>query len=331
MIDDILNTFPNISIRTLCATLSISRGALYREKSRKDQPIKIGHSTRALSDQEHASVLMHLHSERFIDRSPQEVYATLLDEGEYLCSIRTMYRILNQEKEVRERRLQKRHPKYAKPELLANGPNQLWSWDITQLKGPWRGLFYYLYAILDVFSRYITGWMVADHQLASHSERLIRETCVRQNIDYNQLIIHSDNGKQMNAKNVSQLVASLGLTQSFSRPHVSNDNPYSESHSKTLKYFPDFPERFGSMEDALSYCRRFFQWYNTEHRHSGLGLLTPHSVHYGESESILMKRSQILSEAYQNNPERFVHGCPKPVPLPKEVWINKPKELDNSV
>jgi len=269
-------------------------------------------------------VLEVLHEPRFCDLAPSEVYATLLDEKRYLCSERTMYRILEANQEVRERRDQLRHPAYAKPELLATAPNQLWSWDITKLLGPAKWTYFYLYVILDVFSRYVVGWMVADGESAVLAERLIEATCQRQNIQPGQLTIHADRGSSMKSKLVAFLLADLGITKTHSRPHVSDDNPFSESHFKTLKYRPDFPEKFGCIEDSRGFCGDFFPWYNTEHHHSGLGLFTPHDVHYGLASARRAARAVVLAAAHRAHPERFLRGVPSPAPLPTAVWINKP-------
>jgi putative transposase len=253
------------------------------------------------------------------------VYATLLDEQTYLCHWRTMYRILKAHHEVRERRHQLQHPRSAKPELVATGPNQLWSWDITKLRGPAKWHYYYLYVILDVFSRYVVGWLLAEQESAQLAETLIAETCAKQQITRDELTLHADRGGPMKAKTVGQLLIELGITQSHSRPHVPDDNPYSEAHFKTLKYQPDFPGRFGSFQEALAWARRFFPWYNHQFYHSSLGLLTPASVHYGQAEVILDHRQQVLQAAYQAHPERFVQGRPQPPSLPAEVWINQPQ------
>jgi len=269
-------------------------------------------------------VLDILHADRFIDRSPWAIYAALLDEGSYLCSVRTMYRILKEQGEVRERRNHLSHPVYWKPELLATGPNQVWSWDITKLKGPVKWTYYYLYVLLDIFSRYVVGWMVASRECASLAQKLIEQSCEKQSIVPSQLTIHSDRGPSMSSKPVALLLADLGVTKSHSRPHVSNDNPYSEAQFKTLKYRPDFPERFGSLEDARSFGQRFFPWYNTEHYHSGIGYLTPAQVQFGFSDQIVKEREAVLRKAYQRYPDRFKQGLPKPLPLPEAAWINKP-------
>ena len=265
-----------------------------------------------------------LNSERFQDCAPRQVYATLLDEATYLCSWRTMYRILAAEDEVRERREQSRHPTYTKPELLATRPRELWSWDITKLKGPAKWTYYYLYVILDVFSRYVVGWMISERETAELAEAFIAETCAKEGIDRDQLTLHADRGSAMTSKSVAHLLTDLGVTKTHSRPHVSNDNPYSESQFKTLKYRPDFPGQFGSAADARAWARPFFQWYNQEHHHSGLGLLTPATVHGGQAAATIAARQEVLLTAYQAHPERFVRGTPKPPALPTAVWINPP-------
>ncbi len=239
-----------------------------------------------------------------------------------------MYRILADSQEVRERRNQLRHPAYKKPELLATAPNQVWSWDITKLLGPAKWTYFYLYVILDIYSRYVVGWMVASRESADLAQRLIRETVQKQEISENQLIIHSDRGPSMKSHGVAQLLANLGVTKSHSRPHVSNDNPFSESQFKTLKYRPDFPGRFGCQQDAISYCRGFFHWYNNEHYHSGIAMLTPAMVHYGSADNVLAKRQQVLNTAYDAHPERFVSKPPTPPRQPKAVWINPPLSTD---
>jgi putative transposase len=274
-------------------------------------------------------VLACLHQERFQDRSPSAVYATLLDEGQYHCSIRTMYRLLERRGESRERRDQLTHPAYQKPELLATAPNQLWSWDITKLLGPAKWTYFYLYVILDVFSRYVVGWMVAPRESAELAKRLIEDTCEKQHIQPGQLTIHADRGFVMTSKSVAFLLADLGVTKTHSRPYVSDDNPYSESQFRTLKYRPEFPDRFGCIQDSRGFCGGFFPWYNDEHRHSGLGLLTPAMVHYHQAPAILRQWQTVLDAAYSAHPERFVHKPPKSPELQKEVWINKPLESDN--
>jgi len=269
-------------------------------------------------------VLDQLNSDRFADQSPRQVYSKLLDEGSYLCSVRTMYRILEENQSTRERRNQLSHPKYKKPELLATGPNEVWSWDITKLKGPEKWTYYYLYVILDIYSRTVVGWMLAHRESSDLAKQLIQTTIEKHQISADQLIIHSDRGPSMTSHSVAHLLGSLGVTKSHSRPHVSNDNPFSESQFKTMKYRPDFPQRFGSYEDSLGFCRRFFHWYNNEHYHSGIGMMTPASLHYGQAETILSAREETLERAWHQNPERFVHGIPKPQGLPEAVWINAP-------
>jgi putative transposase len=283
----------------------------------------------ALSEEERAAVLEQLHSERFVDASPAQVYATLLDEGTYLASERTMYRILAAAGESGERRDQLRHPAYAKPELLATGPNQLWSWDITKLKGPATWSWFYLYVLLDASSRYVTGWLLASRESGVLADRLIAETVAREGVTGG-LTIHADRGPAMTSKPVAYLLADLGITKSHSRPHVSNDNPFSEAQFKTLKYRPDFPSRFGSIEDARAFCRSFFGWYNAEHRHSALGLMTPEMVHRGRAPEVRAARAVVLDTAYAAHPERFVRKRPEPPPLPTAVWINPPKEPPSS-
>ena len=321
---------PSIKTAAACRALGVSRATQYRHcrNSRGAAPSPAPRRTaplsRALSESERQAVLDLLHGERFVDQSPAQVYATLLDEGSYLCSIRTMYRLLHEKEEVRERRNQARHPQYARPELLATGPNQLWSWDITRLMGPSKWTYYYLYVIMDVYSRYVVGWMVAPAESAALAERLIGDTCAKQNIDQGQLTLHADRGSSMRSKPVALLLADLGVTKTHSRPHVSNDNPFSESQFKTMKYRPEFPDCFGSAEDGRSFCQGFFSWYNTEHHHSGLGLLTPAVVHYGRDKEVIANRNVTLAAAYASHPTRFVRRVPRQSALPEAVWINPP-------
>jgi putative transposase len=318
---------PRLGVAPTCEAIGLSRATYYRGQIPRPEllPRTI---PRALSAVERSAVLEVLHEPRFVDLSPGEVYATLLDENSYLCSQRTMYRILAANREVRERRDQLRHPQYAAPELLAARPNELWSWDITKLLGPAKWTYYYLYVILDVFSRYVVGWMVAYQESAALAERLIEATCTRQGIVPGQLTMHADRGSSMKSKPVAFLLADLGVTKTHSRPHVSNDNPYSEAQFKTLKYRPDFPERFGAIQDARAHCGDFFPWYNTEHRHSGIGLMTPHDVHYGLAAEKLVGRTAVLVKAHAAHPERFVRGLPTLPELPKEVWINRPRKVE---
>jgi putative transposase len=282
-------------------------------------------SHRALSRQEVQKVKDVLHELRFVDKSVAEIYATLLDEGTFHCSMSTMYRILRSSQEVRERRNVLRHPTYQRPELLAIAPNQVWSWDITKLRGPVKWTYYYLYVILDIYSRHVVGWMVAPRESAELAKHLISQTCNRQGVqEDSDLIIHSDRGTAMTSKAVAMLLSELGVTKSLNRPHVSNDNPYSESQFKTLKYHPKFPGRFGSIEDARAFCERFFHWYNHEHRHSGIALMTPSTVHYGHGNVCNEKRQATLNVAYEQHPERFVQGSPRTISLPAAAWINPP-------
>jgi putative transposase len=278
-----------------------------------------------LSSFERKTVLDLLTSERFADDSPRQIWATLLDEGKYFCSVSTMYRILRAECGVRERRDQLRHPVYSKPELLATGPNQVWSWDITKLLGPAKWTYFYLYVILDIFSRYVVGWTLAPRESGTLAQQLIAETCSKQSIVPGQLTVHADRGSSMKSKMVAQLLADLGVTKTHSRPYVSDDNPFSESQFRTMKYRPEFPERFGSIQDGRAFCRPFFDWYNTQHHHSGIGLHTPHSVHHGLAQALDHARRLTLSEAHLAHPERFVRKPPEPPALPGAVWINPPK------
>jgi len=323
---------PEIGLADACRSLGVSRATAYRH--RKPKPSSTIRARRrsplALSDEERGVVLAQLRSERFVDTSPAAVYATLLDEGRYLASERTMYRILADHAEVRERRAQLRHPAYAKPELLATGPNELWSWDITKLKGPAKWTWFYLYVILDVFSRYVPGWMVATRESSALAERLIADTVAKERIGPGSLTIHADRGSSMASRPVALLLADLGIAKSHSRPHTSNDNPYSEAQFKTLKYRPGFPARFGSIEDARAFCREFFGWYNTEHRHAGIGLLTPATVHAGRAAEVHAARVVTLVDAYAAHPERFVHRPPSPPDLPTNVWINPPSKKEVS-
>jgi putative transposase len=316
-----------VGIAPACEALAVSRATLYRHRSPgcKGNPVR-RRSHRALSEEEQQQVLDVLNSERFVDASPAQAYAILLDEGIYYCSIRTMYRILAAHGEVRERRDQLRHPSYKKPELLATSPNEVWSWDITKLRGPVKWTYFYLYVILDIFSRYVVGWMVAHRESAELAKRLIKESCRKQGIEPDRLTVHADRGPSMQSKSVALLLSDLGVIKSHSRPYVSNDNPYSEAQFKTLKYQPEFPDRFGSIQDARSYCSAFFHYYNTWHRHSGIGLMTPEAVHYGQAEMINVARQDTLLSAYALHPERFVAKVPKPPHLPREVWINPPQK-----
>jgi putative transposase len=314
-----------IGTRAACRALGVAPATLYR---RRRPPEKRIHerkpSARALSCEEREDVLEVLHSDRFVDCSPAQVWAALLDEGRYLCSQRTMYRVLDAQGEVRERRDQLRHPSYTKPELLAERPNELWSWDITKLLGPQKWTYFYLYVILDVFSRYVVGWTVQHRESATVAEQLIAQAISQQGISAGSLTIHADRGSAMTSKPVAFLLADLGVTRTHSRPYTSADNPYSEAQFRTLKYRPGFPNRFGSIEDSRGFCRDFFPWYNHEHRHSGIGLMTPAAVHYQKASLLHAERARVLATAYNQRPERFVRGVPRPPELPTAVWINRP-------
>ena len=311
------------SMRTApaCRALGLPRASLYRGRRPAAVPRPRPVPARALDPVERQGVLDLLHT-RFVDQAPGQVHATLLDEGTYLCSPRTMYRLLDAAQEIKERRDQVRRPHYAAPELLAMRPNEVWSWDITKLLGPAKWTYFYLYVILDIFSRYVVGWMLAPRESAALAERLIAETCAKQGIQPGQLTLHADRGGAMRSKPVALLLADLGVTKTHSRPQVSNDNPFSEAQFKTLKYCPQFPERFGSIEDGRAFGQDFFRWYNQEHRHSGLGFLTPAVVHFSQAARVRAHRQHVLTAAYAAHPERFVNGAPKPADLPQAVWIN---------
>jgi len=335
--DAVVALTPLVGRKAACAAVGMSRATHYRTHpvSEPVEPVEPRparepqRQPRALTPQEQATVLEVLHSERFADAAPATVYATLLDEGSYLASESTMYRLLRARGETGDRRNHATHPAKVKPELVASGPNQVWSWDITKLHGPAKWTYYYLYVILDIFSRYPVGWMVASRESAVLAERLIAESVRKQQVDRGQLTLHADRGSSMASKPVAFLLADLGVTKSHSRPHCSNDNPYSEAQFKTLKYRPDFPERFGSIEDARVFCDRFFRWYAHEHRHSGIGLHTPADLHYGRAHAIREARGRVLDTAYADRPERFVHKAPEPPKLPGAVWINKPEDKES--
>jgi putative transposase len=277
-----------------------------------------------LSQDEHDKAHALLLCERFVDQAPAAIVATLLDAGEYVCSARTMYRILSHQKQLKERRRGHRQVSYSKPELLATAPNQVWSWDITKLKGPVTWSYFYLYVILDIYSRYVVGWMIADREAASLAKTLIRDSCDKQHIQPQQLTLHADRGASMKSKAVAHLLADLGVTKTHSRPRTSDDNPYSEAQFKTLKYRPDFPARFGSIQDARVHCQRFFYWYNQQHKHSGIAMLTPQTVHHNNADNVLKQRQQILTLAFDRHPSRFKGKPPRPQSLPEAAWINKP-------
>jgi putative transposase len=270
-------------------------------------------------------VLDVANSDRFVDAAPAEIVATLLEDGTYYCSTRSLYRYLADEGLVRERRDQLRHPEYKKPQLLATKPNEVWTWDITKLLGPEKWKYFYLYVVLDLFSRYVVGWLLAEHENASLAKRLISETYAKEGIEDGQLTIHGDRGAPMTSKTLAQLMADLAITKSHSRPHVSDDNPFSESHFKTLKYRPDFPGRFSGFEAAHAHAREFFDWYNGQHRHSGIAYLAPADVHHGRAGELIAARQRVLDAAFAAHPERFQRP-PRAALLPPGVWINKPSE-----
>jgi putative transposase len=333
MIDDaITDLAPLVGTREACRVTGRPQATHYRRhrqspapvrppKQRKPQP-------RALSAAERAEVRSVLNSAEHVDKAPAAIYHGLLDQGAYLASVSTMYRILREHGEVRERRRQATHPTRVKPELVATAPNRVWSWDITKLLGPAKWTYYYLYVIIDIFSRYAVGWLLAEAESAELAEKLLADTIAKHAVDADQLTIHADNGSSMASKPVAFLLADLGVTKSHSRPHTSNDNPYSEAQFKTLKYRPDFPERFGSLADARAFCQRFFTWYNTAHYHCGIGYHHPIDVHYGHAETVRDARADVLTTAYTRNPERFVRKHPEPPALPTTAWINKPDETD---
>ena len=320
-------------VSAACAAVGVARASVHRHRVRlagqEPTPRSRPRPPRALAVQERQTVLALLHEPRFVDLAPAEVYATLLDEGVYHCSIRTMYRLLAEHDEVRDGRDQLRHPVYRKPELLAKAPNEVWSWDITKLMGPMKWSYYYLYVILDIFSRRVVGWCVADAESATLFKALFEETLAKNAVPPGRLTLHADRGGPMKAKATALLLADLGVTKSHSRPHTSNDTPFSEAHFKTLKYQPQFPRRFGSIEDARTFCRDFFTWYNRDHHHAGIGLMTPDQVHYGQTDAVHAARQEILDRAFRLNPQRFVRKAPEPPAKPIEVCINPPQKPES--
>jgi putative transposase len=321
---------PLVGVRVACTAVGEAQARWYRRHRQSPPPTTPERvptpQPRALSELERRELHQVLDSEEFVDEAPATVYAKLLDQGVYLASVSTMYRVLHAHDEVRERRRQATHPAAKKPELLATRPNQVYSWDITKLLGPAKWTYYYLYVVLDIYSRYVPGWLLAHAENASLAQVLLADTAAKQGILSGQLTVHADRGSPMTAKPVAFLLATLGVTKSHSRPHVSNDNPYSESQFRTMKYRSEFPDRFGSFQDAHAFCGRFFRWYNGEHRHSGIGFHTPADVHYGRAELVRAQRADVLSAAYAEHPERFVRKLPEPPALPTIVWINQPKE-----
>ena len=323
---------PDVGMVRACSALRVHRSGVYREDVRRrclvtPAVIRQPRPAPPLALSEPERQLLHdvLCAERFADCAPPTIYATLLDEGTYLASVRTMYRLLAANDQARERRNQRTHPVYAKPELLATGPNQVWSWDITKIKGPVKWTCYHLYVILDIFSRYVVGWMIAPRESAQLAQQLIAQTFAKQKVAPGELTLHADRGTSMRSKMVAELLVDLQVTKSHSRPYVSDDNPYSEAHFKTLKYRPEFPARFGCIEDARAHCQGFFPWYNDTHRHSGIGYMTPAAVHYGQAQGMFKLRCDTLDAAFMAHPKRFKGNCPEPPKLPVAAWINPPK------
>lgn len=318
-----------VGVSRACDVLDVPRSRLYRSRQPRPEPKPRPMPSHALTESERAEVRDVLNSERFMDQSPRQVYATLLDEEQYLASVSTMYRVLRVHDEVRERRAVRRHPIYTKPELLATAPNQVWSWDITVMRGPRKWAHFALYTVLDIFSRYAVGWMIAQTQTSELARLLVNESVRKQGIPPDQLTLHSDNGTPMKGKPLVGLLDDLGIDRSHSRPHTSDDNPFSEAQFKTMKYRPDYPDRFPDIDAARQWARTFFSWYNEEHYHSGLNLLTPASVHYGQAEAIREQRQATMALAYAANPRRFAAGLPQVKSAPEAVWINPPAETEN--
>jgi putative transposase len=334
MIDDaIAELAPLVGVRKACTAVGRPQASHYRRHRSSPAPQRAKRQRRpqprALTPVQRAEVRAVLNSPEHVDKAPAAVYHQLLDDGVYLASVSTMYRVLREHDEVHERRRQATHPARAKPELVASNPNSCWSWDITKLHGPAKWTYYYLYVIIDIFSRYVVGWLIAERESADLAETLLADSIAKHGIDADQLTVHADNGSSMASKPVAFLLADLGVTKTHSRPHVSNDNPYSEAQFKTLKYRPDFPASFGSLADARAFCQRFFTWYNTEHYHCGIGYQHPIDVHYERAESVRDARADVLAAAYTRHPERFVRKHPEPPALPTTAWINKPDETDN--
>jgi putative transposase len=326
----IIELEPLIGIRAACRATGRAQARHYRRHRQSPAPVRPVRDRkgqpRALTLAERNTVRALLNSPGFVDKAPATVFHELLDDGVYLASVSSMYRILRAHGEVTERRRQATHPARVKPELLATGPNQCWSWDITKLHGPVKWSYFHLYVILDIYSRYTVGWLIAERESAALAEQLLAATIAKQGIDRDALTIHADNGSSMASKPVAFLLADLGVTKSHSRPHTSNDNPYSEAQFRTLKYRPEFPKTFTSLPEARAFCQRFFSWYNTDHRHSGIAWHTPHNVHHGHTEQVHAVRADALAAAYSRNPERFVRKHPEPAELPAATWINKPTD-----
>jgi putative transposase len=314
------------STKRACELLGVPGATLYRHR----RPPVLGPPAprptppNALSEPERQHILAVLRSKGYCDLAPAQVWARLLDDGIYLCSISTMYRLLAAAGENRERRRQRTHPAKKRPELMATAPNRVWSWDITKLHGPTRGVYYELFVIIDIFSRYVVAWMVAPTETGELAKEFIDAAIAAQGIEADQLALHADRGTSMTSKPVAQPLVDPGVARSHSRPHVSNDNPYSELNFKTLKYCPAFRGRFGSIHDARAFCTSFFTYYNHEHRHSGIGLHTPASVHNGTATEIRAQRAAVLDAAYAASPNRFGNRRPAPPKLPTVAWVNDP-------
>jgi putative transposase len=330
LIDYALSLEPPERPSDLCEALGIARASLYRTRSfdpdaaREKETRIVRFSPRALLLEERETIVNLLDSPEYVDMAPPQIYTKLLDFGVYLASVSTMYRLLRERGEVRERRNQLTHPAYARPELMATGPNQLWSWDITKMRSLITGVYFYLYVIIDVFSRYIVGWTIQHRESEVIATELVEQTCQKQRIERGKLTIHADNGSAMISKTLSVLMIDLGVAKSHSRPHVPDDNPFSEAQFKTMKYRPDYPNRFASIDEARLFAKGFFRWYNTQHYHSGIAMMTPQSIHYGQASVVIQRRAIVLASACASHPERFVRKQPAPEPLPAAVWINKP-------
>jgi putative transposase len=318
-----------VAVHSLCEALHVPRATYYRRQGSNNAITTTDKQTpkNALSCEEKQQVLDLLHSERFVDKTPYDVFNTLIDEGTYHCSPRTMYRVLKQQDETTDRRQQRSHRDAVKPELIATRPNEVWSWDITKLMGPQKWVYYHLYVIMDIYSRYVVGWMIADRESQTLASRLIQQTALKQGIQPQQLTLHADRGASMTSHTVAQLLVFLGIAKTHSRPYTSDDNPFSEAQFKTLKYHPAFPSRFDSLEHAESFCQEYFNWYNQEHYHAGILWLTPQVVHYGEAATILKDRHDVFMQAYHRNPARF-NQVPRLKHLPDAVYINPPQTVE---
>lgn len=325
----VLGSRSGLGTLAACHAVALPRATFYRRQKPRQiakppasAPCRV--PGRALSLEEQQCVIAELHSERFVDKAPPQVYAILLDGGDYLCSISTMYRLLRKCGEAVERRRLRTHAPATRPELLATGPNQVWSWDITKLKAPQKWSYYFLYVIIDVFSRCVVGWSIAERENALIAEALIQNALFREGVKPGTLTIHADRGSAMTSATVADLLIDLGVAKSHSRPHTSNDNPFSESHFKTMKYRPQMPARFGSVQEARDLFRELFHWYNNDHRHSALALLSPATVHSGRAQEVTRGRARVLDHAFASHPARFLNQPPRPIRLPEAVWINPP-------